>query len=450
VPHGPSGLQQGGDQAATTYQRADGGITDSDDKLAGLLTQMFAANDDARGKIGAIVANIAAARRTLLANPQLAEDPQAMALFNQFVDGQLAQIQQVLDSAQVDSTKRAELLAALAEEYRAHGGAEVPKKGTQETTGGGDGGGAGDGDSSGADGGAAGGGGDVGGGVGATTAAGGPGGLIDPLAGLGGAGIGDPLSSMLGPAMAGLGAIPGTLGGAAGSLPVDALGAMAPLGAGLAGAGGGEGLRDGQAHDRGASDDFQDGSQAKKDAGSGTNGDASSGKQGSGDHNPPTRPAGGTAPAPGSQAAPSAAVPASVGGDPSRMVAMPDGSAVTAATAQHAAAVRAVLAGSTVSDAWKQGQVELPPPGTPVTAPADPSHLVPGEIAQFKSREPVMYMGGGKIWLDGQLQPQSALPSGDFLGWLDPLQLAGAAVAQPTPGSAAPAGRLAPTPPSGS
>jgi hypothetical protein len=49
-----------------------------------------------------------------------------------------------------------------------------------------------------------------------------------------------------------------------------------------------------------------------------------------------------------------------------------------------------------------------------------------------------MYMGNGKIWLDGQLQPQSALPTGDFLGWIDPPQLAGTTSASPPPGIAAP------------
>ena len=102
------------------------------------------------------------------------------------------------------------------------------------------------------------------------------------------------------------------------------------------------------------------------------------------------------------------------------MVQMPDGSPVTAPSAQHATAMRAVLNGATVADAWKQANVQLAPPGTPVTAPADPAHLVPGEVAQFKSRDPVMYMGNGKIWLDGQLQPQSALPTGGFLAGRTP------------------------------
>jgi hypothetical protein len=251
--------------------------------------------------------------------------------------------------------------------------------------------------------------------------------------------MGDPLS-MLGPAMAGLGAIPGSLGGAASSLPAGALGALGPLASGLAGQGG-DGFKDGDAHDRGKSDDFEDGPHGKGDGDGGKNSDATPGQ---------TQPAGQTQPQPATQPAPAAAVPASAGGDPSRVVPMPDGSPVTAPTAQHASAVRAVLNGSTVNDAWKQAHVELPPPGTPVTAPADPSHLVPGQIAQFKSRDPVMYMGNGKIWLDGQLQPQSAMPTGDFLGWVDPPQLAGTTSAPPSPGTAAPAGQPTTTNTSGS
>ena len=242
VPNGPSGLQQGADQAGTTYQQASGAVTGTDDKLAGLLKQIFAANDDARSKISAIVANIQTARGTLTANPQMANDPYAMALFNQFLDGQLTQIQQILDGAKVDSKKQAELLAALGDEYRGTGGGGHSKDGKNGKDGtAGSGSGDGGADTSGDSGGAGSGAGDGGsaGGAGGTTTGGGPGGLTDPLAGLGGlggAGMGDPLS-MLGPAMAGLGSIPGALGGAAGSLPMDALGAMGPLASGLAGAG---------------------------------------------------------------------------------------------------------------------------------------------------------------------------------------------------------------------
>ena len=395
VPNGPSGLQQGVDHAGTTYQQASGALTQTDDKLAGLLKQIFAANDDTRSKIGAIIGSIETARRALTSDPQLANDPHAMGLFNQFLDGQLAQIQQLLDSSKVESKKQAELLAALGDEYRDRaGGGHSKDQGKAGIAGGGDGGGA---DTSGDGGGS--GGGD--GGAGGTTTGAGPVGLTDPLAGLsglGGAGLGDPLS-MLGPAMAGLGSIPGALGGAAGSLPMDALGSMGPLASGLAGQGGGDGFKDGDGHDHGRSDDFEDGSHGKGDGDGAKNSAASAGKDGTGDKNAPTQPAGTTQPQPqpGTQPAPPAAVPPSVGADPSRVVQMPDGSPVTATTAQHAAAVRAVLNGATVSDGWKQAHVELPPPGTPVTAPADPSHLVPGQIAQFKSRDPVMCAVGREV-----------------------------------------------------
>ena len=441
VPNGPSGLQQGVDQAGTTYQQASGELTQTDDKLAGLLKEIFAANDETRSKISTIVTSIETARHALTSDPQMANDPHAMALFNEFLDGQLAQIQQILDSAKVDSKKQAELLAALGDQYRGTAG-DPKKKGKGANNGASGGGDGGDGDTGGdTDGGGGGGDGAGGpGGGGNTTGGGGGGGLTDPLAGLGGAGMGDPLS-MLGPAMAGLGSIPGALGGAAGSLPMDALGALGPLASGLAGQGA-DGFRDADAHDHGKSDDVEDGPHGKADSDGGKNGDATPGKGDTGDKNGPTQPAGATAPGPATQPAPASAVPASAGSaDPSRVVQMPDGSPVTATTAQHAAAVRAVLNGATVSDGWKQAHVELPPPGTPVTAPADPSHLVPGQIAQFKSRDPVMYMGNGKIWLDGQLQPQSALPTGDFLGWVDPPQLAGTTTpASPPPSTAAPAG----------
>ncbi|MEE6140648.1 DUF4226 domain-containing protein [Mycobacterium sp. 050128] len=445
-PGGPSGLQQGAGLAGTTYQQTAGAVNQTDEKLAELLKQIFATNDDNRSRISAIIASIETARRALTTDPQMAGDPHAQALFNQFLDGQLAQIQQILDSSKVDSKKQAELLAALGDQYRGTAGGDPKKKGKEDgggtgesggdTTGGGSGGGGGDDV---ADGGS-------GAGPGGAPAGGAGGGLTDPLAGLGGAGMGDPLS-MLGPAMAGLGSIPGALGGAAGSLPMDALGAMGPLASQLAGQNGADGFKDGDAHNHGKSDDFEDGPHGKNDGDAGKNGDGTSGK---GDKNETTQPAGATQPQPSTQPAPPTAVPVSAGGDPSRVVQMPDGSPVTATTPQHAAAVRAVLNGSTVSEAWKQAHVELPPPGTPVTAPADPSHLVPGQIAQFKSRDPVMYMGNGKIWLDGQLQPQSALPTGDFLGWADPPQLAGTTPAPPSPGTTAPAGQPGITNTSGS
>ena len=414
VPGGPGGLQNGADQAGTTYQQAGGAVAATDEKLAGLLKQIFTANDQTQSTIAGVINEIETKHQQLAADPQLAGDPHALAWFQQWVDGKLGQIQQLLDNAKVDSKKQAELLSALGDEYRNTAGGDHGKDGGSGGGSGGDQGG----------GGAGGSGGDPGGGAGSDPGAGTPGGVTDPLAGLGGLpglGTGDPLS-MLGPALAGLGsAIPGALGGAGGALPMDALGSLAPLASQLAaGHGNDDGLSDDGSRDHTKPADFVDDGHGSSD-GQGANGD----NDGAGDKSQATPVAAPAAQA--GQPAPVAAVPASASGDPASVVQMPDGSPVTAPSAQNATAMRAVLNGSTVTDAWKQANVDLPPPGTPVTAPADPSHLAPGEVAQFKTRDPVMYMGNGKIWLDGQLQPQSALPTADFLGWVDPAQQAGGA-----------------------
>jgi hypothetical protein len=120
-------------------------------------------------------------------------------------------------------------------------------------------------------------------------------------------------------------------------------------------------------------------------------------------------------------------------------VTLPDGRLVSAPDDKIAAAMRSVLSGTSVPDAFRAVDLPLPPPGTPVIDPADPAHLDPGSLAQFGSREPVMAMGGGKIWLDGQLQPIGALgSSSDFLGWSKPPTKASpqtAAAAPPAPPS---------------
>jgi hypothetical protein len=67
-----------------------------------------------------------------------------------------------------------------------------------------------------------------------------------------------------------------------------------------------------------------------------------------------------------------------------------------------------------------------------VTHPVDRNSLQAGDYAQFASKAPVMFMGNGKIWLDGQLQPVGALKSSpDFLGWTQPPVSTGAGVPAP-------------------
>lgn len=414
---GSGGLHWGADQAAGTYQQSSGAVAATDDKLAKLLKEIFTANDETRARVSELVAGIQAAHQKIMTDPTMSKDPQALALFNTMLDQNLAEIQRLLNSAKVDSKKQAELLAALGNEYRDSSGEH--RKGA--TDGGGSGGGGAGGDDAGSGGGGADGGGAGGGGG---PGAGAAGGVTDPLAGLGampGGLMGDPMS-MLGPALGALGSLPGALGGAGGSLPMDALGALAPLAGAMGGHGGsGDGFSDDGSRERGKPADFVDDHHGH-DEGSAAEGTGKS----DGDKKPDPA-AGGTSGAQpvAAQPAAAAAAPATApGGDAGLVVQMPDGTPVTATSPQHAAVVRAVLNGASVTDAWKP-YAQLPPPGTPVTMPADPNHLVPGQVAQCKSREPIVYMGNGKIWLDGQLQPQSALPAGEFLGWEDPIQFAG-------------------------
>ena len=73
-------------------------------------------------------------------------------------------------------------------------------------------------------------------------------------------------------------------------------------------------------------------------------------------------------------------------------------------------------------------------------APVSRNELQPGDYGQFSTKAPIMYMGNDKIWMDGQLQPISALQSSsDFLGWSAPpahgAQQQGGANAPTTPPS---------------
>lgn len=425
MPQDKNGLQATVDELLRKYQQAGGAAAAADVKLTQILQQIVSSNETARSKIGGVLAELQTMREKVAHDPEVWKDPSAMKAFWAFVDSRLGQIQSALDQAQADGTKQAEQLRALSAEYHSTAGPgdqrptkdagpgdQHPAKDAKDpkatpppadTTGSGQQPG-----------------------VVAQPAAG-PAAISDPLAGLpgglGGMGGMDPMS-MLGPALAGLGSIPGSLGGLASSLPQAAMG-MAPLAGQMAGAG--EGFKDEPAtHDGAKPADFVDDHHSKDEK--------NGGDQGADEHTDSDKKGAAATPvAATTQAAAGAAVPATAGGDPTMVVTMPDGSPVTATSRMHETAMRAVLGGSSVTDGWKAANVALPPPGTPVTEPADPSHLPPGAVAQFKTREPVMYMGNDKIWLDGQLQPKSALPTSDFLGWVDPGKQAGAQPAPPAP-----------------
>lgn len=102
------------------------------------------------------------------------------------------------------------------------------------------------------------------------------------------------------------------------------------------------------------------------------------------------------------------------------MVSLPDGSTATARTAALATAVKSYLGGTPVDAAYRDAGIDLPPPGTPVTNPVDPSALSCGAIGMFKDHY-VVALSPVKAVADGQVVPLSAVASGpDFLGWMDP------------------------------
>jgi Domain of unknown function (DUF4226) len=127
--------------------------------------------------------------------------------------------------------------------------------------------------------------------------------------------------------------------------------------------------------------------------------------------------------------------PGHPGGDPAggtgTDIKLPDGTSAEARNDHGAAAVRAALNGATVSDAYQQSGITVPPAGTPVTDPVPPTQLKAGDVGVWKDHL-AMALGNAKVLVSGQVQPLSSVGSGpDFLGWMDPT--AGAKGSPPAP-----------------
>lgn len=90
------------------------------------------------------------------------------------------------------------------------------------------------------------------------------------------------------------------------------------------------------------------------------------------------------------------------------MVTRPDGTTATASSAAAAAAARAHLGGQDLMAAYKDANITVPQPGTPIKDTIAPAKLQMGDLAAFQDRY-VMCEGDGKVYLDGQTQPLSAL-----------------------------------------
>lgn len=244
----------------------------------------------------------------------------------------------------------------------------------------------------------------------------------EPVAAAGQPGLG--MGGMPGMGMGGIpglgGGIPGfggggsPFGGGGGGLP--GAGFVDPLASSLAGLAdperAGLGFNDEPADDPADKDsegsEFDDTSH-KDDGGSGegTNDDEDAGTQPAGANGAP----GGGEPG---------VVPPVVEPPKSTEITLPSGEVTEARSPVGAEAVRAALAGSSVSESYQKAGITLPPAGTPVTEPIPPRKLQAGDVGMWKDHQ-VMALGNGKVLVSGQEQPLESVSSGpDFLGWFDP------------------------------
>ncbi len=100
-------------------------------------------------------------------------------------------------------------------------------------------------------------------------------------------------------------------------------------------------------------------------------------------------------------------------------VTLPNGESVTAANPQLAAAIKAAAGGMPIADAFRQEGITIPPPGTAVTDPVDPSRLTPGDIGMLTDRH-ALALGQSRALLNGQIQHISTVNGPSFLGWEHP------------------------------
>lgn len=158
---------------------------------------------------------------------------------------------------------------------------------------------------------------------------------------------------------------------------------------------------------------------------------------------PPAAPPAGQPPA----AAPAAAPGTMPGGPPGAppgpvALTLKDGSPVTVADSDHAGAIKAVEQGATPGDAYRRNNLTVPPPGTTLTNYIAPDKLQPTDYAMYRDKM-VMMAGPDKFFGEnGEVQPISQLPHGDFLGYGRPT----ASAQMPTTPGAAPTAPAAPGP----
>ena len=123
--------------------------------------------------------------------------------------------------------------------------------------------------------------------------------------------------------------------------------------------------------------------------------------------------------------------PAAPPADESTVVHLPNGETVTAANPQLAAVITAAVAGTPISEAFRQQGITIPPPGTAVPHPVEPAKVIPGDIGVLTDRH-ALALGNGKAVFNNQIQPIASVTGPSFLGWEHPPQPGARAAAEPS------------------
>lgn len=400
-------------RAAEASQRVDDALAknktalaEADEELVDAVLGAKTGSDQGKAQLQALQTSLVDQIHKL--GPSL-DTPAGQQQLNDFLQGKTQEILGIVKSSGMDAESKTEVLNALSQRY------DAVK----------DSGGTGTGSTDPA---AAGGSGQTGSGTGGSGATDAGGGAGDPLAsdpllsGLASDPLMGDLGGLAGPAMGALSGLPGAMG----SMMPGMSGGGMPLGD-LGGAIGGA-IKEASARTpENPADALKDESLATKP---GEGSESSSAAEKSDDKSsaedkkdvPATEPAA-AKPGEGGQAQPVAAEsgqvpPAQPGPDVS--VKLPDGSTVTADSPQLAHAGRLVLEGAGLDDAAGQAQITVLPPGAPVNEPVSPTQLKLMDYAQFTDHR-VMALGGGKVWLNGQVTPVEEMPTGpNFLGWARP------------------------------
>ena len=116
-------------------------------------------------------------------------------------------------------------------------------------------------------------------------------------------------------------------------------------------------------------------------------------------------------------------------------VVLPDGQTITAPNQKLAAVITAAVAGTPISEAFSAQGITIPAPGSSISNPVEPTNLAPGDVGLFTDRH-ALALGGGKVLLDSQIQPVTAMPGTGFIGWQhppDPVVNTSPDIPEPTP-----------------